>query len=149
MPFVFEGEHGRVSSKMIPLLVNDIARSLALMRPNIGPANIDIVEVTQPFIVNEGNFSISPTSVNETNGHTMIVWKNISQYVGNNDSILSSNETFRVTFTLGSSRIGINLPVEVDGKSMVRYMNMDSGLRTADIPQAYVNVHSDGRNVSK
>lgn len=48
MPVVFEGEQGRVLSKMIPLLVNEIARSLALMRPNIGPANIDLVAVTQP-----------------------------------------------------------------------------------------------------
>jgi hypothetical protein len=46
---------------------------------NTAPQDVDVIEVTEDYIEGETNFSIQPTSINETSdGRTMITWLNIS-----------------------------------------------------------------------
>ncbi|MFQ5981310.1 MAG: hypothetical protein ACE5OZ_24480 [Candidatus Heimdallarchaeota archaeon] len=101
-----------------------------------------MVEVTQSHIVNEGSFSITPTSVVEVGGKTKITWSNIAQHVGNFDNRLAADETFTVTFTAASTMYGSNIPVNVIGQSVVNYLDPDDNPQTVNLPQAYLNVRT-------
>ena len=78
---------------------------------NTVPYTIDLMEVTESYIVAEDDFSIIPDSVTENDdGTTTMVWTNVGRYVGNKNDILDASETFVVTFTAGSDKLGILLP---------------------------------------
>jgi len=104
------------------------------------PSNVDVVEVTQPYIIDEGSFSIPPDSVVEVSGKTVITWLDVARYVGNGDSRLAADETFSVTFRARSSECGTSLPVDVEGEAVVNYLNPDGDPLSQNIPQAYINV---------
>ncbi|MCK5403170.1 VWA domain-containing protein, partial [Candidatus Bathyarchaeota archaeon] len=63
------------------------------------PYDVDVVEVTETYIVDEDNFGITPDSIVEIDGKTEITWLNVAQHVGNNDNHLSADETFSVSFS--------------------------------------------------
>jgi hypothetical protein len=107
---------------------------------NTAPYDVDVVEVTQSYIVGEGSFSIAPNSVVEVGGETVITWLNVAQYVGDNDNRLDADETFTVTFEAGSSQAGPCIPIEVVGEAVVNYLDPDDDPQTVDIPQACLNV---------
>jgi hypothetical protein len=104
------------------------------------PSNVDVLEVTQDYIVEEGNFSIAPDAIVDISGKTKMVWLNVAQYVGNNDDHLAADETFTVTFTAKSSQCGILLPVDVEGLAVVNYVDPDNNTQSVPIPQAYITV---------
>jgi Ca-activated chloride channel family protein len=104
------------------------------------PSEVDVVEVTQAYIVAEGSFSIAPDSVVEVAGKTVITWNNVAQYVGDNNNRLSAEEIFEVTFTAGSSLAGEDLPVDVVGEAVVNYLDPAGAAQSVDIPQATITV---------
>jgi Ca-activated chloride channel family protein len=104
------------------------------------PQNVDLVEVTQPYIIDEGSFSVTPDSVIPVDGKTKMVWNNVAQYVGNNDDRLAADETFTVSFTARSSAPGYMLPVDVPGMAVVHYTDPDGYPQTVPIPQAEITV---------
>jgi Ca-activated chloride channel family protein len=75
------------------------------------PYDVDIVEVTETYIVDEGSFNIAPDSTVEVNGKTEITWLNVAQHVGNNDARLSADETFSVSF---SAKVADEPVAEID-----------------------------------
>jgi Ca-activated chloride channel family protein len=110
------------------------------------PSWVDVVEVTQDYIIDEGSFSIAPDSVVEDTT-TEITWLNVAQYVGNNDEYLTAEETFEVSFTARSSEASCWTvdgwaPVDVYGEAVVNYTEpVDMTRVSVDIPQAYIFVY--------
>lgn len=107
---------------------------------NTSPYDIDLLEITQNYIIEEGSFSIAPDSISEINGETHISWTNIAQYVGNFDNRLDADESFTVTFTAKSSQAGTALPVINETLSAINYITPDGSSLSASIPQNYINV---------
>ncbi|MBN1194664.1 MAG: VWA domain-containing protein [Methanomicrobiaceae archaeon] len=104
------------------------------------PYNVDLVEVTETYIVGEGSFSIAPDSVVENgDGTTTMTWTNVAQYVGNGNDRLDDGETFVVTFTAGSDTLGDDLPVDA-AAAEVRWTDPSAGAVSAPMPQAYLDV---------
>jgi hypothetical protein len=106
---------------------------------NTAPSGVNVVEVTMPYIVNEGNFSIMPDSVAEVGGLTTITWLDVGQYVGNFDTWLDATEMFMVTFDAGSSDYGPALAVN-DPTAAVNYIDPEGAFQSQAIPQAYLDV---------
>lgn len=104
------------------------------------PQNVDVVEVTQPYIIDEDSFSIVPDFIMEVDGKTKMVWLNVATYVGNEDDWLAADETFEVSFTARSSQAGYMLPVDVPGMAVVTYTDPDGDPQIVPIPQAYITV---------
>jgi Ca-activated chloride channel family protein len=102
------------------------------------PEDVDVCEVTQPYIVDEGSFSIAPDNITTVDGKTKMEWYNVAQYVGDDDR-LTAAETFTVTFTVKSSKYGHQLPVDATG-SIVSYKDPDGSSQSVSIPQAYIDV---------
>lgn len=106
---------------------------------------MNITHVTPNYIiVNDSSFSIPPSSIdhNTRDNNTVIKWNNISSYVGNNNNELSANETFSVSFSASSSRIGNQIPLNVNNESTVSYIDpTDNTIREVGIPQAYIKVN--------
>ena len=114
---------------------------------NTVPYTIDLMEVTESYIVAEDDFSIIPDSVTENDdGTTTMVWTNVGRYVGNKNDILDASETFVVTFTAGSDKLGILLPVSNLTSAKIRYNVQNAGERTAEVGQAYINVTQGGNS---
>lgn len=109
---------------------------------NTSPSQVDLVETTQGYIVNEVTFSIAPTSVTEIGGQTQIVWENIAQHVGNTDDRLSGDETFTVNFAANSNLAGNSLPVNDLSNSEVNFLNPDDTSGSVGLPQALINVNA-------
>lgn len=123
---------------------NDIAAIyqdiLSTIVTNTAPSNVDVVEVTMPYIVEEGSFSVQPDSVTtDADGKTTITWLNVGQWVGNNDEKLDETETFTVTFSAGSSQAGDDLAVD-DAAATVNYVDPAGASQTTAIPQATLDV---------
>jgi Ca-activated chloride channel family protein len=107
---------------------------------NTIPNYVDVIEVTQSYIINEGSFNINPDSVNTVGGITTITWNNIGMSDGNPD--LSSDETVILTFKAKSDQCGTNLDVDVFGTAKVNYDDKDGNYAgSVDIPQAKINVN--------
>ncbi|MFA5398179.1 MAG: vWA domain-containing protein [Methanogenium sp.] len=114
---------------------------------NTVPYTIDLMEVTESYIVAEDDFSIIPDSVTENDdGTTTMFWTNVGRYVGNKNDILDASETFVVTFTAGSDKLGILLPVSNLTSAKIRYNVQNAGERTAEVGQAYINVTQGGNS---
>jgi len=108
---------------------------------NRAPDMVNIVEVTEDYIVDEGSFSIAPDSVVENpDGTTTITWNNVATSVGDADDYLEAGETFTVTFVAGSDTPGIDLPIEVIPGAVVNYERYAVGPLSTPIPQAYLDV---------
>ena len=106
------------------------------------PSYVEMVEVTQPYInVDQTSFSVTPDSVVDDAGKTVITWENVAQYVGNNDEYLAASETFVVTFEAASSSCGPRLPVDVEPDAMVRYLDPTGNVQSVPIPQAWISVN--------
>lgn len=113
---------------------------LSTIVTNTAPSNVDVVEVTMPYIVEEGSFSVQPDSVTtDADGKTTITWLNVGQWVGNNDEKLDETETFTVTFSAGSSQAGDDLAVD-DAAATVNYVDPAGASQTTAIPQATLDV---------
>ncbi|HVX03006.1 MAG TPA: Ig-like domain-containing protein [Nitrososphaera sp.] len=126
------------SAANLDAIFNAILQQIVI---NTAPFDVNLVETTQGYIVNEGSFSIAPDSIlTLPGGQTQITWNNIAQYVGNGDDKLLSTETFAVTFNASSTLAGNNLPVNDISESRVEYTNPDGTPGTAGIPQAFINV---------
>ncbi len=105
------------------------------------PYNVDLVEVTESYIVAEADFSITPDSVVENgDGTTTMTWSNIGQYVGNNNDRLDATETFVVTFTAGSDTLGMDLPVNKLPGAVITYTDPLTGDQTVPVGQAWIDV---------
>lgn len=104
------------------------------------PASIDVIEVTESYIEGEVNYSIEPTSIIQSReGRTVITWSNIAQHVGDKDGRLTEHETFIVTFSVESSKVGNALPVNSE-QSLVTYLDALGNKKRVPISQAYLNV---------
>jgi len=104
------------------------------------PHYVDVVEVTQSYIIDEGSFNIPPNSVSTVGGITTIIWNNIGLGDGNPD--LSDDETVTLSFTTKSNQCGANLDVDVFGTAKVNYDDKDGNpVGSVDIPQAKINVN--------
>ncbi len=104
------------------------------------PHYVDVVEVTQSYIIDEGSFNIVPDSVSTVGGITTITWNNIG--MGDGDPDLSDDETVALLFTAKSNVCGTNLDVDVLGDAKVNYCDKDGNpAGSVDIPQATINVN--------
>lgn len=112
---------------------------LTTVTTNTAPSYVDVSEVTMPFVVEEGDFSIEPDSVDTTGTETVITWNNVGQYVGNQDDKLDSTETFEVSFVAGSSDCGIGLAVDAES-AKVHFIAPDGSPEDELIPQATIDV---------
>ncbi|AIF84113.1 Mg-chelatase subunit ChlD [Candidatus Nitrososphaera evergladensis SR1] len=126
------------SAANLDAIFNAILQQIVI---NTAPFNVNLVETTQDYIVDESSFSIAPDSiVTLPGGQTQITWNNVAQHVGDGDNKLLATETFAVTFDASSTLAGNNLPVDDLAESHVQYTNPDGTPGTADIPQAFINV---------
>ena len=134
------GQYSSPAAENLDSIFGSILQTV-IRETNTAPENIDIVEVTEEYIENESNFSIEPTSINQTGGGmTEIIWQNISRHAGNNDGKLTANETVVITFSAGSSQVGNALPVNSQDASFVSYFDVVRGSeQRARLPQAYIN----------
>ena len=104
------------------------------------PHYVDVVEVTQSYIIDEGSFNIVPDSVSTVSGITTIIWNNIGMGDGNPD--LSDDETVTLSFTAKSNQCGGDLDVDVFGTAKVNYDDKDGNYAgSVNIPQAKINVN--------
>lgn len=108
---------------------------------NTSPSQVNVTETTMDYIVDEADFSITPDTIVEIDGHTVLTWLNVAQHVGNNDDKLAADETFTVTYTIKSSQYGNNLPVAVDEQSFVDYLDIEGLSQSALIPQRYITIY--------
>lgn len=105
------------------------------------PYNVDVIEVTESYIIDEGSFSRAPDSVNTVGGITTITWNNIG--MGDGDPDLSEDETVTLSFEAKSSLSGNNLDVGVFGSAVVNYDDKDGNFAgSVNIPQAQINVNA-------
>lgn len=125
-------------STLVTLVVTGYGIVTSLFE-TFAPSNVNVSEVTMPYIVNEGSFSIAPDSIVEEGGQTTITWLNVGQYVGNYDTWLEATETFMVTFDAGSSDYGPALAVN-DPTAAVNYIDPDGVAQSQAIPQVYLDV---------
>lgn len=108
---------------------------------NTAPYSVDLIEVTESYIVVEKDFSIMPDSVAKNDdGTTTITWNNVAQYVGNKNDRLDDSESFVVTFTIGSDASGTMLPVSNQTAAKIRYTDSNVGKVAAPVGQVYLNV---------
>lgn len=105
------------------------------------PHYVDVVEVTQSYIIDEGSFNVAPDSVNTVDGITTITWNNIG--TGDGDPDFSDDETVTLSFKAKSSKSGLNLDVDVLGTAKVNYCDKDGNYAgSVNIPQATINVNA-------
>jgi Ca-activated chloride channel family protein len=105
------------------------------------PHYVDVVEVTQSYIIDEGSFNIAPNSVSTVGGITTIIWNNIG--TGDGDPDLSADETVTLSFKAKSSKSGATLNVDVFGAAKVNYDDKDGNYAgSVNIPQAKINVNA-------
>lgn len=106
------------------------------------PYNVEVIETTQSYIVDESSFNIAPDSVvTDGSGITTITWENIGMGDGSPD--LKDNEQVVLSFNAKSTRAGVDLGVDALGTAKVNYKDSqgnDAG--SVDIPQAYINVNA-------
>jgi Ca-activated chloride channel family protein len=108
------------------------------------PYNVDVIEVTQSYIEDEGSFNITPDSVvTDGAGITTITWNNIGMISSDGDPDLSADEIVTLSFTAKSSLVGTSLEVDVSGSAMVCYDDNEGNfVDCVPIPQAQINVNS-------
>jgi Ca-activated chloride channel family protein len=106
------------------------------------PHYVDVIEVTQDYIVGHKNFNIDPDSITlNLDGTTTLFWGNIGMYA-DTDPDFSADETVTLSFDVWSTLLGMDLPVEVEGEAIVEYYDKDGNyIGYVDIPQATINVH--------
>ena len=128
------------SSSQLEEIYQDIYEELTF---NTIPHYVDVVEVTESYIVDEGSFNIAPDNVSTdpVTGETTIIWNDIGS-IKDDDPDLSPDERVNLTFTAKSGQNGQNLPVDVAEKAKVYYKDSEGGDGgSVDIPQAYINVN--------
>ena len=126
------------TSQNLQTIFDEILTTVVL---NTSPSMVNITETTMSYIVEESDFSITPDSVTEVDGQTVITWLNVARYIGNYDNQLAADEIFVVSYTIKCSQYGVNLPVAVDGQSIVDYLNEEGDVVSTLIPQAYITVY--------
>ena len=110
------------------------------------PRNVDVVEVTQSYIVDEGAFNIAPDSVTTdlVTGETTIIWNDIGT-ISDGDPDMSNDETVTLTFDAKCDQLGLNLDVDVYGDAKVKYDDKNGNpAGSVNIPQAKINVRALG-----
>lgn len=107
------------------------------------PYYVDVIEVTQEYIVDEDSFNVAPDSVvTDSSGITTITWNNIG-LISDGDPDLSDDENVLLSFNAKSDQSGSNLGVDVLGNAKVCYTDSNGiDIGCVDIPQAYINVNS-------
>lgn len=106
------------------------------------PHYVNVIEVTEDYIIGHDNFNIFPDSITyNADGTTTLFWGNIGMY-NDADPDFSADETVTILFTVRSTICGTDLDVEVDGEAMVTYDDKDGNyVDSVPIPQATINVH--------
>ncbi|WP_177188066.1 VWA domain-containing protein [Methanolobus profundi] len=110
------------------------------------PYNVDVIEITQAYIVDEGSFNVIPDSIYEDpiTGTTTITWLNIGE-LSDKDPDMSADETVTLTFEAKCDQIGNRLPVDVVPDAVVNYDDSEGNdAGSVGIPQAYISV---GENI--
>jgi Ca-activated chloride channel family protein len=116
------------------------------------PHDVEVIEVTSKYITGHCCYDPTPDSVtSNADGTTTIVWKNVGQYAGDGDNVLSADETAVLKFKVTANKPGYKIPVQEYGDAIVKYYNADGGYAgTVLIPQAHltakqaVNIIADG-----
>jgi hypothetical protein len=106
------------------------------------PYFVDVVEVTQDYIIGHNSFNIAPDSmVTNLDGTTTITWLNVGMY-DDGDPDLSADEIVILSFNVRSAIYGLDLDVQVEGSALVYYHDADEvPIGSVDIPQATIDVH--------
>ncbi|CAD7773191.1 von Willebrand factor type A domain protein [Candidatus Methanoperedenaceae archaeon GB50] len=128
------------NSSQLEEVYKEIYREL---QHNTIPHYVDVVEVTQRYIVDEGSFNVAPDNVSTdpVTGETTIIWNDVGS-IKDDDPDLSPDERVNLTFTVKSGQNGQNLPVDVAEKAKVYYKDSEGGDGgSVDIPQVYINVN--------
>ena len=105
------------------------------------PHYVDVVEVTQAYIIDEGSFNIIPDDIStDASGNTVITWNNIG-LINDEDPDMSDDEVVVLSFTAKCDQAGTNIPVDVVPDSKVFYDDSEGNdAGSVEIPQAYINV---------
>ena len=106
------------------------------------PHYVDVIEVTESYIIGHTNFNIAPDSITTNlDGTTTIIWENVGMYA-DNDPDLSADEVVTLTFDVRSAIYGDDLDVQVEDEALVNYYDMDEVfIGSVPIPQATIDVH--------
>jgi hypothetical protein len=112
---------------------------------NTAPKSVNVVEVTEFYIVDESSFSRTPTSSSDPTYE----WDNIAAVVGDGDEYLENGETWSVTFLAGSDTAGLHLPVEDYSQAFVNFNRYGVGAISTHIPQAYLDVIDPSITIEK
>ncbi len=107
---------------------------------NTIPYNVDVIEVTKGYIIDEGSFNPAPNSVVTVADITTITWLNIGMLNDGNPD-LSPDETVILSFNAKSNQKGNNLEVDVFGEAIINFEDYQGGNpASVDIPQAFITV---------
>ena len=116
------------------------------------PTDVNVVETTRDYIIDESSFSITPDFIDDNfDGTTTIEWEDIEDITGVGDGVgpFTASETFTVTFMARCNTFGNNLPVDMDSvpplsypEPAVVYKDPTGQDASVPIPQAYINVAS-------
>lgn len=119
-------------------IFNDIYTEIAI---STIPHYVNVTEVTQNYIIDEGSFSRKPDNVIRLDGTTMIQWNNIGMGDGQPD--FSGDEQVTLSFRAKCNQSGFNLKVGGIRAAEISYSDK-SGNSAASItvPQAEINVNT-------
>lgn len=106
------------------------------------PHYVDVIEVTESYIIGHTNFNIAPDSITTNlDGTTTIIWENIGMYA-DGDPDFSADEVVTLEFDVRSTIYGTDLDVQVYGDAVVEYYDVDENyIGSVPIPQATIDVH--------
>jgi len=119
-------------------IFNDIFQTVLI---STAPTNVDLVEVTQGYIIDESSFSVP---YDWTDGSTTFKWLDIGDKpgVGDGKDPFTAAETFTVSFNAKCDETGTNKPVDVDGDAVVNFIDPSGNPASVNLPQAYINVNA-------
>jgi len=119
-------------------IFDDIFQAVVI---STAPTDVDLVEVTQGYIIDESSFSVP---YDWTDGITTYKWEDIGEKTGVGDEAdpLTAAETFTVSFNAKCDETGSNKPVDVDGSAVVNFIDPSGSPASVNLPQAYINVNA-------
>lgn len=105
------------------------------------PRFVDVIEVLEWYVVDISGFSVEPDEIVSLGYQTVVKWEDVARHAGNGDSVLTSDETFELTYQVQSGMADWYLPVEVEGEARVRYEDFSGMVWDQPIPPRMVQVN--------
>ncbi|GIQ81067.1 hypothetical protein KIPB_001968, partial [Kipferlia bialata] len=126
----FEG----VDQATLPAIFAAILESITIA---LAPSDVDITEITEPYIIDEPPFS--PNAPDNTSGSNTFEWEDVSNKLNPPDDYLTEDESYVITFVAKADQCGTDLPVDAAGAE-VNYIDEDNIPRVVTIPPGSITV---------